>query len=298
MNSTRSTSPKYCCANYASDLMMVFGINLATDTPASHPVSFCYLCHQVVTAYKNALAHGRTYKVCTVMFDGSESHGNDRCCVCKHGKSKEKGGRPRKCKLIVRPGRPLEVSLRRLVKHIELTAPPPFMPSMLHPPTIAGNVSRLSAECPLCLEVLSSPIELVTCGAIVCSNCCCTWLNLRHELLCPCCYGDHLRDITTVRAPCNLVLDALKCIPVICSKCKNEILLSDYATDLGSGCAFVPVNSIVSEILSHPVNQPLSPIESQLQTNVKRSLLSSPTKGVVVLKTHGKVVKLHVHYRS
>eukprot|EP00731_Ephydatia_muelleri_P002046 Em0001g2046a len=38
---------------------------------------------------------------------------------------------------------------------------------------------------------------------------------------------------------------------------------------------------IVSEILSHPVNQPLSPIESQLQTNlVKRSLLSSPTKGL------------------
>ena len=83
-----------------------------------------------------------------------------------------------------------------------------------------------------------------------------------------------------MRAPCNLVLDALKCIPVICSKCKNEILLSDYAADLGSGCVFVPVNSIVSEILSHPVNQPLSPIESQLQTNlVKCSLLSSPTKG-------------------
>ena len=110
--------------------------------------------------------------MCTVMSDGWESHGNDMCCVCKHGKSKE--GRPRKCKLIVRPGIPLEVSLRRLVKHMELTAPPPFVPSMLHPPTIAGYVSRLNAECPLCLEVLNSPIDLVTCGAIVCSNCCCT----------------------------------------------------------------------------------------------------------------------------
>ena len=49
--------------------------------------------------------------------------------------------------------------MRRLVKHIELTAPPPFVPSMLHP-TIAGNVSRLSAECPLCLEVLNSPIVM------------------------------------------------------------------------------------------------------------------------------------------
>ena len=97
----------------------------------------------------------------------------------------------------------------------------------------------------------------------------------------------------------HVILDALKCIPVIYSKCKNEILLSDYTTHLGSGCMVGPVNSFVSEILSHPVNQPLSPIESQLQTNlVKRSLLSSPTKGVVVLKAHGKVVNLHVHYRS
>ena len=38
----------------------------------------------------------------------------------------------------------------------------------------SGYVSRLNAECPLCLEVLNSPIDLVTCGAIVCSNCCCT----------------------------------------------------------------------------------------------------------------------------
>ena len=50
MNLTRSMSPIYCCANYASDLMMVLGINLATDTPASHSVSFCYLCQQVITA--------------------------------------------------------------------------------------------------------------------------------------------------------------------------------------------------------------------------------------------------------
>ena len=61
----------------------------------------------------------------------------------------------------------------------------------------------------------------------------------------------------------------------------------------GIWLCIVPVNSFVSEILSHPVNQPLSPTESQLQTNlVKRSLPSSPTKGMVVLKTHGKVVKL------
>ena len=33
MNLTRSMSPIYCCANYASDLMIVLGINLAKLIP-------------------------------------------------------------------------------------------------------------------------------------------------------------------------------------------------------------------------------------------------------------------------
>ena len=190
------------------------------------------------------------------------------CAVYVNMGKVKKWGRPRKCKLIVRSGRHLEVSLRILVKHIELTAPPPFVPSTLHSPTIAGDVSQLSAECPLCLEVLNSPIDVVTCGAIVCSDCCCTWLNLHHELPCPCCYGDHLRDITTVQAPCSLVQDALKCIPVICSK--NKILLSDYATHLGSGCAFMPVNSITV-------------IFSSIQSTNLCHLLSFPKKSCLIV---------------
>ena len=39
MKSTRSTSPIYCCANYASDLMMVFGINTAIQGFDSGPVT-------------------------------------------------------------------------------------------------------------------------------------------------------------------------------------------------------------------------------------------------------------------
>ena len=52
------------CTTYASDLMMVFGINIATDSPDdSHPASFFYLCHQVVTKYKDTSAHGMVYKL-------------------------------------------------------------------------------------------------------------------------------------------------------------------------------------------------------------------------------------------
>ena len=120
--------------------------------------------------------------------------------------------------------------LRCLVERIELIAPQPFVPLLLDPPKITGNLPWMSVECPLCPDVLNST---VTCGAIVFSKCCCTWLTLRNELLlCSYCYGDHLRDHSTVRAACNLVLDAFKHIPVTCSKCGNEILLSEYTTHL------------------------------------------------------------------
>ena len=61
----------------------------------------------------------------------------------------------------------------------------------------------------------------------------------------------------------------------------------------------MPVNSIVSEILSHPVNKTLSPIEPQLQRNVvKCSLLSSPTKdeqGVESIHHYFKRLALSLH---
>ena len=75
---TRTTAPLHCCTTYASDLMMVFGKNIATDSPDSHPASFCYLRHQVVTKYKDALADGMVYEVCTLQFD---THGEDLLCL-------------------------------------------------------------------------------------------------------------------------------------------------------------------------------------------------------------------------
>ena len=90
-------------------------------------------------------------------------------------------------------------------------------------------------------------------------------------------YGDHLKDHS---AACNLVLDALKCIPVACSKCGNEILLSEYTTHLESGCTFVSVTGNVRVILNCPVNQSLSLTSLQMVTGIGirkhgRMLLSS-----------------------
>ena len=62
----------------------------------------------------------------------------------------------------------------------------PLVPFTDEPPTLVGNpVSWFSAMCLLCLEILNSAVELVTCGSIVCSICFCAWLDIRHELCVP-----------------------------------------------------------------------------------------------------------------
>ena len=50
----------------------------------------------------------------------------------------------------------------------------------------------------------------------------------------------------------------------------------------------------LKEILDHPVIELLTPVESALQLHlVKRSLLQSPTKDVLALKTPEKVIILY-----
>ena len=256
--STRRKVPIYSCISYTSDLLIVFGISISNDLPSTHPTSFCYLCYQTIASYKKALDSGRSYNVCTVVFDGWMSHNDDVCRVCEQGRKCNRGGRPKKIKL---DGRPPEIPMRNLVHHIGLIAPPLLVSFTEEPPKLVGNASRDSAMCPLCLEVLNSPIELVTCGAIVCSKCCCSWLEVKHELVCPCCYGDHLKDAATIRPPCCLALDTLSSISVACSRCKNKFPLSDYTPHLQSSCQYVPVDGVLQEILHNPVTEPLSPVE-------------------------------------
>ena len=83
-------------------------------------------------------------------------------------------------------GRPPETPIRNLVQHI-LVASPPLVPFTEEPLSLVGNpASWVSLMCLLCLEILNRPVELVTCGSIVCSKCCCAWLEVSHESLCPC----------------------------------------------------------------------------------------------------------------
>ena len=104
--------------------------------------------------------------MCTVLFDGWTLHSDNECivCVCMGGIVQRE-----RDQIIKLHGRPPETPISNLVQHIEMVAPPPLVPFTEEPLSLVGNpASWVSLMCPLCLEILNSPVELVTCGSIVC----------------------------------------------------------------------------------------------------------------------------------
>lgn len=184
-------------------------------------------------------------------------------------------------------------------------APPPLAP---FPDTISfcehhQSLTLKEVICPVCCEVLNRPVELVTCGSLVCVQCLCLWLQHKGELECPCCYGDHLREYTTIVKPATLVLRLLGSLCVICSKCQRHVKLGEYKDHTESGCTSycheVSPDTSIDDILRQPLISPLTSVEQKLQTSLaRRSLSGSPEENVLHLKTGGKVGHKHDKRRN
>lgn len=95
--------------------------------------------------------------------------------------------------------------------------------------------------------------------------------------MCPCCHGNHLKDAATIYA--ISVLLAVNAITKF--HCLATYLICK---------AHANMDGVHLEILDYPLTEPLSPVETALQLHlVRRSMLQSPTKDVLVAKTSGKV---------
>ena len=289
--SQRNREPVYKCSEYSSELSRVFEINIAKDLDTVHPSNFCKPCHIVVHTYMKALNEGKVYKYSTVLFSGWGPHLEDRCSTCEHVKSLQLGGRPKRK---AGSGRPSIKDINTVISHLECIAPYPLVPYTSIMPTALDKQLSVNAECPLCLMLLNSPVELINCGAVVCFQCCCLWLETSGTLSCPCCYEQPL-SVSMVRPASNFVQDALRKIRVICMNCARPLELGHYEHHLNSGCSYLPIESAIEGILLQPESAPLSSIESALQANlVRRSLSMSPDKDVMVVKSVGKVCKFCV----
>ena len=284
---SKSIKTKYACREFLDQLHAVFGISARDDHPNTHPTHFCHAC-KVVTQK----ATDTSYQHRTSVFEGWCSHeeGEDECSVCQHLTSMQRGGRPKKIKRT--PGRPPSIGTKYCIDRVRQVAPPLLIPPQEHVSVCELHLRLPLTElnCQICEELLSQPIELVTCGSIVCAECICKWLQHQSHLACPCCYSDHLRDFTTIRQAPSLVVTSISSLCVICGQCKSHVQLHKYSDHHKSCTPSTPevlLNTSVEDIIHQPVSAPLTPIEQKLQTCLARRSVTD--ENVLMLKTGGKV---------
>ena len=287
---TKSVKVKHLCKDYADKLTVVFGVSTQSDDENIHPRYFCHACKIVLMKASSTVV---SYQHRTVVFMGWCSHVEGSCTVCQHFLSFKQGGRPRKVKRT--PGRPPSVSPRYCIDHIHSVAPPPLP----EPITVCNHHQQLSLSelvCPICCDIIRSPVELVTCESVVCAECICLWLQHKNELVCPCCYSNHLQNYTTtIRRATSLTLHFLGTLCVICDCCNEHVRLKSYSDHINNNCIphtleVSPDTSIV-DILRQPMTSPLTPVEQKLQTSLARRSLSTinTEDSILQMKTGGRV---------
>ena len=285
----KSAKVKHLCSKYTGQLKKVFGVDVESDNPCVHPLHFCHPCQLVL--HKAFIR--KEYRHETTPFGDWCEHTDGSCYVCDHYTKLQRGGRT--CKR-VRTGRPPAVSARYCSAHVKEIAPKPSQ----YPPVTTCNsddhqiLYPSKLQCPICCDFLCAPIELVTCGSIVCAECCCTWLKHCNGLTCPCCYSSHISDYNTIRTAYPLILSMLGSLCVLCDECHCHIRLEKLNEHVASSCSkltCLPSSTVsIEQVLKKPTTAPLTPLEQKLQTSlVKRSLSTSPDEHVLQLKTKGQV---------
>ena len=169
---SKSVKTKYQCKIYLDGLKMVFGVDARQDNPLIHPQHFCHACKTVLHK-----ATTRPFQHLTTPFEGWCHHVEGGCTVCTHYQAIYRGGRPKTKKRT--PGRPPNISHQHCINHVRTIAPPPLQLTSnegMEVCSIHQLVPLAQLECSLCHSISCCPVELVTCGNVVCMH----QLSLHH----------------------------------------------------------------------------------------------------------------------
>ena len=197
-------------------------------------------------------------------------------------------------------GRPTGESGNQLLEHIKTLAPPSLLPdedqAPSYDPTQAYGPHLC---CPVCWTVLDRPVEL-SCGAVICLDCCCRWIQVAQHLSCPCCYS-HSLSSTSLQKPSRFLIALLEDLPVICSRgCGKVVKLLEYKSHLQGKCKShyhqdlnSPSRMTLSDVLARPTSTPSTPGEAQVTEHLVRRLFpqdrSSTEAAIAQVKTRGQV---------
>ena len=222
---------QYLCSDNQQILKDEFGKNIHEDKPDIHPTTYCHPCRNVAYFKRKAREERKDYNP-TRRVVHWEGHTDRVCIVCTEFTAVNTGGRPRKA--ANKPGRPPKLSPLAAINHIRSIAPPPL--------TTRDNVlitvtdSTMELMCPLCLDVVTSPVELLKCSTLVCAEFCCQWMRVSESLSCPCCYSDHMCYHDSIRPAPQIALMVLGSMQVTCKQCKQRVRLKNHKGHTESMC--------------------------------------------------------------
>lgn len=140
--------------------------------------------------------------------------------VCEHFTNiRRGGGQNRKVR---HTGRPSGETGKELIAHLKCVAGSSMFPEEDLDPLLDFSQVSLRANlcCTICMVILDRPVQL-SCGAVVCFHCCCTWI----QLSCPCCYS-HPLSTSTIQQPSSLLMSLLQ--DFLVWDCEKIVKLQDY----------------------------------------------------------------------
>ena len=175
-------------------------------------------------------------------------------------------------------GRPRGAGPSVLIDHIKSIAP---RTSPLPQPSETQTLSAIDhLKCPVCLEILSQPVQL-PCQSLVCASCVTGWLTVSASSQCPCCFSDTALDPGSINPAPSLILQLLGDVLVDCPTCKVCVKSRSFGEHQ---CTPQPKRVNQDEL------QVTSSVIHQLLSESPENLVEIPTKGTV---SHKLSVKCH-----
>ncbi len=206
--------------------------------------------------------------------------------------------RPTKKKKVA--GRPSKFSFRTAINHINEIAPTTLLPCDVKQqiqPVSQDSSCLVELTCPLCIDLVDSPIELCACRSIVCTKCLLDKIERSASIQCPVCDESHLNDLEGIQRPSSLVMSILGELPIVCALCSAHMQLGMYKEHRQSECQRHVLQVVtVDELLNKPLDSPLLPAEEKLHTQLtKRYMATSTHENILQVKTGGQVSKIYTH---
>ena len=278
------------CENISSLLKTCYKIDIDNDNGEVHPPQVCYGC--VCRMRRISKAQGAAFinPDCT-LFEWRIHNTEITCTVCDHFAATAEPGRKKKERK--NRGRLQGETPAQTIHELAKVAGKSLVQGV-HPSRLLGaQVQESNVLCCACKCILNTPVQL-SCDHLACKQCVQQQLvAMGPKATCPGC-DQHFNSTHLSKCP-TVVTGIIENLRVRCQhECRIPVMLQDLQTheeSCSAGNLESPPSALadvtLDEVMSVPLNKPLSPDEEVVCTRlVKRATSGSKS---LVLKTGGQV---------